>query len=74
MHHTDSGPNRDRDPVGACDRDRDLVPVGAYKKVANKVRPVPATLPEQFRIVRHTHPDPLEGLPVLPQSCQQTFI
>ena len=66
MHHTDSGPNRDRDPVGACDRDRDLVPVGAYKKVANKVRPVPATLPEQFRIVRHTHPDPLEGLPVLP--------
>lgn len=41
-------------------------PVYAYKKVANKVRPVPATLPEEFRIVRYPHPDPLDGLPVLP--------
>ena len=38
----------------------------AYKKVANKVRPVPATLPEEFRIVRYEHPDPLKGLPILP--------
>lgn len=37
-----------------------------YKKVANKVRPVATTLPENFRIVRREHPDPLNGLPVLP--------
>ena len=38
----------------------------AYKKVANKVRPVPTTLPEEFRIVRRAHPNPLENMPVLP--------
>ena len=36
----------------------------AYKKVANKVRPVPTTLPEEFRIVRRAHPNPLENMPV----------
>ena len=31
-----------------------------------KVRPVPTTLPEEFRIVRRAHPNPLEHKPVLP--------
>ena len=39
---------------------------GAYKKVDKKVRPVPTTLPEEFRIVRRAHPNPLEHKPVLP--------
>ena len=38
----------------------------AYKKVDKKVRPVPTTLPEEFRIVRRAHPDPLKNRPVLP--------
>ena len=37
-----------------------------YKKVAVKVKPVKATLPEQFRIVRYRHPHPLKDLPTLP--------
>jgi hypothetical protein len=37
-----------------------------YKKVANKTRPVATTLPEDFRIVRHEHPDPLGGMLPLP--------
>lgn len=37
-----------------------------YKKVANRVKPVPTTLPEHYRIIRKHHPDPLRGLPVLP--------
>ena len=49
------------------------VPVGApaagtylYKRVANKTRPVATTLPENFRIIRLEHPDPLADLPPLP--------
>ena len=38
----------------------------AYKKVANKTRPVATTLPENFRIIRRDHPDPLADLPPLP--------
>ena len=37
-----------------------------YKKVANKTRPVATTLPENFRILRHEHPDPLNGMLPLP--------
>jgi hypothetical protein len=37
-----------------------------YKKVANKTRPVATTLPEQYRIIRHDHPNPLEGMLPLP--------
>ncbi|EJC97575.1 uncharacterized protein FOMMEDRAFT_54537, partial [Fomitiporia mediterranea MF3/22] len=37
-----------------------------YKKVAKKVRPVAGTLPEEFRIVRRKHPDPLKDMPELP--------
>jgi hypothetical protein len=40
----------------------------AYKKVANKVRPVATTLPEEFRIVRKIPTDPLAELPKLPTS------
>ena len=38
----------------------------AYKKVANKTRPVATTLPENFRILRREHPDPLHALVPLP--------
>jgi hypothetical protein len=37
-----------------------------YKKVANKTRPVATTLPENFRIIRKEHPNPLEGMIPLP--------
>jgi hypothetical protein len=37
----------------------------AYKKVANKVRPVPASLPEDFRTIRRIPVDPLLSLPPL---------
>ena len=39
-----------------------------YKKVANKTRPVATTLPENFRIVRREHPDPLADLLPLPKK------
>ncbi|KLO04805.1 hypothetical protein SCHPADRAFT_840189, partial [Schizopora paradoxa] len=45
----------------------------AYKKVANKIRPVATTLPEEFRIVRRKHPDPLRDMPALPTSAP-TFV
>lgn len=37
-----------------------------YKKVANRIKPVATTLPEQFRIVRRIPCDPLESMPMLP--------
>lgn len=37
-----------------------------YKKVANRIKPVTTTLPEDFRIVRHIPCNPLESLPKLP--------
>lgn len=37
-----------------------------YKKVANRVKPLLADLPEEFRIVRRKHPNPLEDLPDVP--------
>ena len=36
-----------------------------YKPVADRVHSVSATLPEEFRIVRHFPSDPLEGMPPL---------
>jgi hypothetical protein len=42
------------------------VKVLAYKKVANRIKPVATTLPEEFRIVRKVPSDPLEDLPKLP--------
>ena len=38
----------------------------AYKKVARKVRPVPASLPEDYRIIRQIPVDPLLSLSPLP--------
>ena len=38
----------------------------AYKKVANRIKPVATTLPEKFRIVRRIPSDPLADLPTLP--------
>jgi len=40
--------------------------VFAYKKVANKTRPVATTLPERFRIIRREHPSPLADMAPLP--------
>ena len=40
-------------------------PTYAYKKVAKKVRPVPASLPEDFRCIRRIPVDPLLSLPAL---------
>jgi len=37
-----------------------------YKKVDQKVRPVPSTLPEDFRNIHHIPIDPLLSLPPLP--------
>ena len=34
-----------------------LVEVFKYKRVANKVRPVETTLPEEYRIQRQKHPN-----------------
>lgn len=45
----------------------EVVHAYAYKKVANKVRPVATTLPEEFRIVRRAPGDPLRNLPELPR-------
>ena len=53
------------------DNDDDLsdsglpVEVLAYKKVAKKVHPVAASLPEDFRIIRRRPEDPLLSLPAL---------
>jgi len=37
-----------------------------YKKVANKTKPVATTLPENFRIIRREHPNPLLNMLPLP--------
>ncbi|KAF8813521.1 hypothetical protein BYT27DRAFT_7040573, partial [Phlegmacium glaucopus] len=37
-----------------------------YKKVANRIKPVATTLPEEFRMVRKVPSDPLAELPTLP--------
>ncbi|KAJ3910857.1 hypothetical protein F5877DRAFT_55848, partial [Lentinula edodes] len=36
-----------------------------YKPVERRTQPVPATLPEKFRVVRQFPSDPLEHLPIL---------
>ena len=40
----------------------------AYKRVAQKVRPVPGVLPKEFRIIRRRHPNPLADLPKIPTN------
>lgn len=37
-----------------------------YKKVAQRTKPISATLPEDYRIIRRPHPHPLCNLPKLP--------
>lgn len=44
----------------------ELVEWFKYKKVANRTKPVSTMLPEEYRIVRKRHPDPLGDLPPLP--------
>ena len=43
----------------------------AYKKVDKKVRPVPTTLPEEFRVVRNMPEDPLSTLPEIPKNITE---
>lgn len=45
-----------------------------YKPVALKVHSVPATLPEEFRIVRRYPSDPLEGMPPLNPHLPKEFV
>jgi hypothetical protein len=40
--------------------------VRRYKPVANRIKPVKTTLPEEYRIVRLVHPEPLRNIPELP--------
>jgi len=42
------------------------VQVFKYKKVENRIRPVPAVMPEDVKVRRTFPRDPLENLPVLP--------
>ena len=37
-----------------------------YKKVEKRVKPIPGTLPDQFRITRRQHANPLRDMPALP--------
>ncbi|KIK53945.1 hypothetical protein GYMLUDRAFT_249979 [Collybiopsis luxurians FD-317 M1] len=60
LHHLPAIPN-DNSPV---------IPIYAaskkcYKPVNRRTYPVPATLPEKFRIIRHFPLDPLERMPML---------
>ena len=51
----------------ALSDDPPAVSTNLYKKVANKVRPVATTLPENFRIIRKDHPNPLAKMLPLPK-------
>jgi hypothetical protein len=59
-------------PSGILD-DPPAASANVYKRVANKVRPVATTLPEDFRIIRMDHPNPLAGMPPLP-PCPPAFV
>ena len=45
-----------------------------YKKVADRVKPIPTTLLEDYRIIRRAHPDPLKDIPVLPTHSPTFFL
>ena len=47
------------------------VQVFKYKKVENRVRPVPAIMPEEAKVHRTFPRDPLENLPVLPTRAPE---
>lgn len=49
----------------------DVVGAMVYKKVALRVKPLLTDLPEEFRIVRRSHPDPLGGMPELPEKAPE---
>ena len=57
-----------RERTSACRKTASLPVFAAkkYKKVADRTYPVRGTLPEEFRIVRRAHPDPLADIPVIP--------
>lgn len=48
------------------EKDTSVSVYGKYKKVADHIRPVPATLSEKFRIVCRYPSNPLGDLPELP--------
>jgi hypothetical protein len=39
-----------------------------YKPVDKKIVPVKTTLPDEYRIIRRAHPNPLGDMPTLPTS------
>ena len=47
------------------------VQVFKYKKVENRVRPVPAVMPEDVKVHRTFPQDPLENLPILPTHAPE---
>lgn len=53
-------------PYFSSETSNDATETLAYKKVANRTKPVATTLPEKFRIVRRIPSDPLAELPILP--------
>jgi hypothetical protein len=52
--------------IQPCANGYPIIPAFVYKKVANKTRPVATTLPENFRIIRREHPNPLANMSPLP--------
>lgn len=58
--------SRPEEPSVEIRLDQKVSVYAKYKKVADRVKPVPATLPDKFRIVRRAPPDPLADLPKLP--------
>jgi hypothetical protein len=57
-----SAPTANPSPSGDCHA---YVGKKKYKPVAKKAKPIGATLPEEFRIVRNIQGDPLADLPIL---------
>ncbi len=60
----DSGPAYFQ-PTGIFEVTRPKPKKKKYKKVDQRVKPVPTTLPEEFRIIREITGDPLADIPIL---------
>ena len=47
------------------------VQVYKYKKVENRIRPIPTTMPEEVKVKRTFPDDPLKNLPILPTQAPE---